>query len=191
MLLVGAGALLGACGEPPQPLPTSPPYVTPSAAPISIGPSIDFPLPTTTTQPYPTTTYPTYPAYPTATYPTATVTLTPTATPPPAVPTPAAARCQTEPTGDQILAVVKKEKGLPTKPLRIAEGPFCSGTWSYAKLEVIGADDPEPLSAVLTGQGDALKAVAVGSDPCSSEYVRTSSPPGIRVLACGPERPGS
>ncbi len=190
MLVVGAGMLLGACGEPPQPLPTSPPYVTPSAAPISIGPSVDFPLPTTTTQPYPTTTA-TYPAYPT--YPTSTVTPTPnpTTSPPAAVPTPAAARCQTEPTGAQILEVVKKEKGVPNKPLRIAEGPFCSGTWSFAKIEVTGADDPEPMSAVLTGQGASLKPVAVGSDPCSSEYVRTTAPPGIRVLACGPERPGS
>ena len=190
-LLIGAGALLGACGEPPQPLPTSPPYVTPSAAPISIGPSFDFPLPTTTTQPYPTTTYPAYPTLtaipaiptPTTTTPPATVT---------AAPTPPAARCASEPTGPQILEVVKQQPGVPDKPLRILDGPFCSSTWSFAKVQVTGAgaDDLEPLSAVLTGRGDTLKAVAVGSDPCSSPDVRTSAPPGIRVLACGPERPG-
>jgi hypothetical protein len=183
LLLVGSGALLGACGEPPQALPSSPPYVTPSPAPISLGPSIGFPLPTgmTTTQPQPTTTT-TYPAFPTPT----TVTTTPPETVQ-ATPTPShAAKCPAEPTGAQILALIKGRKGIPNKPMRVFEGPFCSGIWSFTTAEVTGAgaDDLEPLMVVATGTGDSLAHVASGSDVCI-DRVQTSAPPGIRVLACG------
>ncbi|WP_250000456.1 hypothetical protein [Actinoplanes sp. M2I2] len=195
-LAFAAVALVGACGGPPQPLPTSPTYGSPSAAPISLGPSIGLPLPTTTTQPLPTgptstTTYPTLPAYPTG-GPTATRRPTPTTTTTapetvPATPTPShAPRCASRPAQADILALIKDRPGVPDKPLRVYQGPFCSGAWSFATVEVTGsgADDLEPLMVVATGPGDALALVAAGTDVCI-DRVQTSAPPGIRVLACG------
>lgn len=203
LLVVIAGALLSACGEPPRPLPTSPPYVTPSAAPLSLGPSLDPALPTAPTQPLPTQPLPTQPVptqpvptqpLPTgqATYPTAAVPTQPrvTTTAPdtvPATPTPAhAARCATQPTGAQILTLIKGKPGVPNRPMRIYEGPFCSGTWAFATVEVTGenADDLEPLMVVATGSGATLALVAAGSDVCT-DRVQTAAPSGIRVLACG------
>lgn len=195
VLTVAAAALLSACGEPPRALPTSPPYVSPSAAPISLGPSLDLPLPTALTPGLPTGTvpYPTGPAYPTPaypTYPTPTFTV-PTTTPPttttPATPTPShAARCAAQPTRPQILALITGRPGIPDKPLRVLEGPFCSGSWSFATVEVTGtdADELDPLMVVATGAGTTLALVAAGSDVCI-DRVQTSAPPGIRVLACG------
>lgn len=181
---MGTGALLGACGEPPQALPSSPPYVTPSPAPISLGPSTGFPLATgTTTQPFPTGTT----TYPTGTFPTQTTATTTAPQTVPATPTPShAAKCPAQPTGAQILALVKQEPGVPNQPMRIFEGPFCSGTWSFTTVEITGqdADDLEPLMVVATGTGDSLDAIAVGSEVCI-DRVETSAPPGIRVLACG------
>ncbi|MBM2616962.1 hypothetical protein JIG36_15490 [Actinoplanes sp. LDG1-06] len=183
-VLAGVGLLLGACGEPPRPLPSSPPYAPPSAGPISIGPSVDLTLPTAPPLPTAPTTYPAYPT----TRPT---TIVPTTTPPPetvqATATPShAPRCQAQPTGAQILALVKGQPGVPDKPMRIYEGPFCSGTWSFATVEVTGedADELEPLMVVSTGAGTTLALVAAGSDVCI-DRVQTSAPPGIRVLACG------
>nr|WP_221380541.1 hypothetical protein [Actinoplanes polyasparticus] len=191
-LAIAAAALLSACGEPPRPLPTSPPYESPSAAPIPLNPSIALPLPTATTQPLPTgtLTYPTVPAYPTQVYPTPTPTPTVTTTAPettPATPTPShAARCTAQPTRPQILALITGKRGIPDKPLRVYEGPFCSGAWSFTTVEVTGADadDLEPLMVVATGAGTTLALVAAGSDVCI-ERVQTAAPPGIRVLACG------
>ncbi|MCY1141288.1 hypothetical protein OWR29_25100 [Actinoplanes sp. Pm04-4] len=187
-----AAALLTACGAPPEPLPTSPPYVSPSAAPISIGPSIDLPppLPTATapTLPAVPTTYPTLPAYPTQRLPTPRATLT--TTPPETVsptPTPShAPKCTAKPTKPQVLALIKGKPGVPDKPLRVYQGPYCSGTWSFATVEVTGADadDLEPLMVVATGVDDTLTLVAAGSEVCI-DRVQTAAPPGIRVLACG------
>jgi hypothetical protein len=192
-LALAAAALLSACGEPPRPLPTSPPYQSPSAAPISLGPTVALPtaLPTVTTPPLPTSTvpYPTVPAYPTYPTPTATVPAT-TTTPPdtrPATPTPShAGRCTAQPTRPQILALIRGKPGIPNKPMRVYEGPFCSGEWSFATVEVTGedADELEPLMVVATGAGATLSLVAAGSDVCI-DRVQTSAPPGIRVLACG------
>ncbi len=184
-----ATALAGACGEPPQPLPTSPPYVSPSAAPISLGPSPGLPLPTVTAAPLPTstTTLPTVPAYPTGRpAPTVTVTTTAPETVPATSRPPHAAKCTGQPAKAQILALIKGRPGVPDKPLRVHEGPYCSGTWSFATVEVTGesADDLEPLMVVATGTGTTLTLIAAGSDVCI-DRVQTSAPPGIRVLACG------
>ncbi|MBL7261469.1 hypothetical protein [Paractinoplanes lichenicola] len=188
--LSGAAMLLGACGEPPRPLPTSPPYATPSAGPISIGPSDGLGLPTVPTTTYPTgPAYPTTPAYPTGgvtTLPPTTAPVTPTETVSPTPRPSPAPRCPAQPTGPQILALIKGYAGIPDKPMRIYEGPFCSGQWSFATVEVTGedADDLEPLMVVATGAGATLTLVAAGSDVCVSR-VETTAPSGIRVLACG------
>ncbi|MBU2663506.1 hypothetical protein KOI35_08315 [Actinoplanes bogorensis] len=177
-------ALLAACGEPPRPLPTSPPYATPSDGPISLGPSVGYSLPTAPPLPtVPTTTYPTgvattRPVRPTPTIPPETVTATATPSHAP--------KCTAQPTGAQILELIKGQQGIPDKPLRIYEGPFCSGVWSFATVEVTGtgADDLEPLMVVATSSATALTLVAAGSDVCI-DRVQTTAPPGIRVLACG------
>ena len=190
-----AVALLGACGEPPQPRPTSPTYATASAGAISIGPSLPgtgvAPPPATGVQPLPAPTGAAYPAYPTYPTPTRPPTQRTTTTPPPTTksptPTPShAPRCTGEPTGAQILALIKGKPGVPDKPLRLQQGPFCSGTWSFTTVEVSGTDedDLEPLMVVATGAAATLTLVAAGTDVCI-EQVQTGAPAGIRVLACG------
>jgi hypothetical protein len=188
-LSLGALALAGACGEPPQPLPTSPPYVNASDAPISLGPSQLAGLPVGTTPPtlaatptlgggYPTTTYPA------RTPPTATTTPATTVSP---TPTPShAARCTGAPTGAQILALIKGKRGIPNSALKVDSGPFCSGDWSFTTVEKAGSgeDQLEPLMVVATRKGTTLTLVAAGSEVCIDQ-VQTTAPPGIRVLACG------
>jgi hypothetical protein len=145
-------------------------------------------------QPLPTLTgYPTYPTnpYPTnlgpTTLPTAARTPTPTPTTKSPSPTPShAGRCAGPPTGAQILAELKKKDGVPNAPLRVFEGPFCSGTWSFTTVEVIGRteDQVEPLMVVATRTGSTLDVVAAGSDVCIAR-VEADAPPAVRVLACG------
>lgn len=178
-LLAGLLVLLSACGEPPQILPTAPPYV-PASAP-SVTPALTTPPPATiaTLPPLPTATLPP-PAYPTTT------TTSPTTTSP--TPTPShAPACVGEPTRAQILTLVKaQKKGVPTEPLKVDKGPFCSGDWSFTTVEIVGKDEDqlEPLMVLATGKGAALTFVAAGSDVCSNR-VQTTAPAGIRVLACG------
>lgn len=183
---IGVLALASACGEPPQPLPTSPPYVSPSAAPLSLSPS-QLGMPTTppTLAVTPTfgggVAYPTYPTYPA---PTATTTHATTVSP---TPTPShAARCTGEPTGPQILALIKGKPGIPNTTLKVDSGPYCSGDWSFTTVEKSGSneDQLEPLMVVATGKGTTLALVAAGSEVCINT-VQTKAPPGIRVLACG------
>jgi hypothetical protein len=177
-------ALLAACGSPPQPRPTSPPFSAPSvSAPVASAPA--FPvgtLPATPAQ----TGYPPLPTY--TPYPPGTALPTTTApTEKPATPTPAhAAKCSGEPTGAQILTLIKDAPGIPPTPLRILEGPFCSGSWSFTTVEQTGKDqdDVDPLMVVSTGKGKLLGLVTAGSDVCI-DRVQTEAPSGIRVLACG------
>ncbi len=187
VLSVGALALVGACGEPPQPLPTSPPYVSPSAAPLSLGPSQlpGLPAATIPTGAAATPIFPTYTAA-VPTYPTATTTPATTVSP---TPTPShAALCTGAPTGAQIITLVKTQKtpGVPNTALQVDSGPYCSGTWSFTTLEKSGEseDQLEPLMVVATGKDATLALVAAGSEVCTNR-VRTTAPPGIRVLACG------
>lgn len=183
LIPLGALILLAACGEPPQALPKSPPYVTPSGAPISLSPSLPL-----VTQPLPTLTYPpgqtTYTPY--TPYPTATTTTTPATTVSP-TPTPShAARCSGEPTGAQIIALIKGKDGIPNAPLQVNGGPYCSGDWSFTTVELAGEtdDQDEPQMVVTTGKGSTLAKVAAGSDVCTNR-VQSAAPAGIRVLACG------
>lgn len=182
-LLAGLLVLLSACGEPPQALPTAPPYVPASAA--SAEPPPPATIPTVPAATLPPVTYPTYPAattvLPTATSPRPTTTAA-------ATPTPAhAPACLGEPTGAQILALVEaQKKGVPTEPLKVDQGPFCAGDWSFTTVEIVGKseDQLEPLMVLATGKGATLTFVAAGSDVCSNR-VQTTAPAGIRVLACG------
>jgi hypothetical protein len=190
-LSLGVLALAGACGEPPQPLPTSPPYVNASDPPISLGPSQIAGLPVGTTPPTLAATptiggggYPTYPTYPAYTAPTATTTPATTVSP---TPTPShAPRCTGAPTGAQILTLIKGKPGIPNTTLQVDSGPYCSGDWSFTTVEKSGADADqlEPLMVVATGKDTTLKLIAAGSEVCVDQ-VQTTAPPGIRVLACG------
>jgi hypothetical protein len=181
LLPLGALLLLAACGEPPQPLPKSPPQAAPSSAPVSLGPS--FPLGNQSLPPV--VTFPpgqTFPTYPTPTLNSTAGTSSPT-------PTPShAARCTGSPTGTEIIAMLRRKSSssLPSGPLAVLEGPFCSGTWSFTRLGLSGeADDQdEALMVMATGKGSTLGLVAAGSDVCTPQ-VETQAPPGIRVLACG------
>jgi hypothetical protein len=182
-LLAGFLVLLSACGEPPQALPTAPPYAPVSAASVEPPTVLPTTVPTVATLPalppvtLPPPTYPTYPVPTTAAPPTTT---SPT-------PTPShAPRCLGEPTGAQILALIKNRAGVPRKPLKVDQGPFCAGDWSFTAVEIAGedADQLEPLMVLATGKGATLTFVAAGSDVCSNR-VQTTAPAGIRVLACG------
>ncbi|WP_433372368.1 hypothetical protein ACQPZX_49325 [Actinoplanes sp. CA-142083] len=184
-LFLGALTLLSACGTPPQPPLKSPPLVSQSAAPLSLPPSVLPGLPATTTAPTlaVTPTFGAYPTYPTYAYPTYT---TPATTKSP-TPTPShAALCSGSPTGPQILALIKNQKGVPKVTLQVDSGPYCSGDWSFTTVEVAGSneDQLEPLMVVATGKDATLAFVTAGSDVCINR-VQTTAPPGIRVLACG------
>ena len=141
----------------------------PSLAPSPVVPTFS-PLPPVTT--VPTTTPPT--------------TRTPTPSPSPSPALSRAPKCTGEPTGTQIITLVKRRPGIPDKPLRLQDGPFCSGQWSYATLELAGAgpDQLEPLMVVATGKGSTLALVAAGTYVCNTQ-VQADAPVGIRVLACG------
>ncbi|MFF5081990.1 hypothetical protein ACFY36_33485 [Actinoplanes sp. NPDC000266] len=185
-LIILGPALLSACGEPPQPQPTSPTYATASAAPVPLDPSLALPAPATQPVTPPPTTYPT--AYPTITIPPATIatTTSPTTAPTEKSPTPTpshAPKCTTAPTGAEIVALAKKEEGMANMALVVREGPLCSGTWSYTALGLKGVEE-DPFLVVATGSGTTLTRVAAGSEVCI-DPVQNSAPPGIRVLACG------
>ncbi|MEU4243002.1 hypothetical protein [Actinoplanes sp. NPDC026619] len=184
LIPLGALLLLSACGTPPKPPLKSPPlYASPSAAPISLAPTV-IGLPTQ--QPLPGGTVAPPAAYPTYTFPTAVVTTLGPETVP-ATPTPShASRCVGSPTNAEILAKIKGSAGVPNKTMKVADGPYCSGDWSFSTVEVVGesADQLEPLMVVTTGKGTTLAVVAAGSEVCI-DVVVTSAPPGIRVLACG------
>jgi hypothetical protein len=180
--LLATGA---ACGEPPQPLPTSPPFTAPSSAPVASVPTLPA-----ATLPVPPPTFTGFqPTIPAPTYAVPTATTLPTTAPTTKSPTPTpshAAKCITEPTGAQILALIKGKPGIPSDPLRVLEGPFCSGTWTLTRVEVTGqnADQIDPLMVVSTGKGTQLALVTAGSDVCI-DRVQNQAPAGIRVLACG------
>lgn len=184
-LAASALIVVAACGEPPQPLPTSPPYSPMASAAGSAGVPQGQPtlaatppllLPTTALA---TGVVPTYPTYPVQTT-TAPTTKSPT-------PTPShAAKCSGEPTGAQILTLIKGKSGIPTATLKVNQGPYCSGDWSFTTVGISGqnADQLDPLMVVATGKGSTLGLVAAGSDVCNNQ-VQTYAPSGIRVLACG------
>jgi hypothetical protein len=186
-LVAVATVLVSACGEPPEQLPTSPPYVAPSSARPSGGRPAGLP-PAGTPPPVVTAPAPTLPdanpALPPYAYPTGTTTPATTVSP---TPTPShAAKCPGTPTKAQILALINGKPGIPNAVLRVETGPYCSGAWSFTTVEITGQDDDEldPLMVLTTGKDSALTLVAAGSEVCS-DRTQHDAPPGIRVLACG------
>jgi hypothetical protein len=182
-VLVAAALALGACGEPPQPLPTAPPEQLggPSASaypPVAGWPSNPAPVGLTSGG-LPTVPPATFPA---TTLPSPTPSATATRTGPPPAP-----RCTHGPTAAQIIAVVRTHPGIPTGiTLEVKQGPYCADTWQFTVLGEAGRtpDQVDPLLVVTKGPPSALTVVEAGQDVCS-ERVLTAAPPGIRVLACG------
>ncbi|WP_306204859.1 hypothetical protein [Actinoplanes sp. RD1] len=193
--LVACGAL-AACGAPPEPPATAPPLPTgpgPSAS-LSLPPPVLTPIQPTQTTPggLPTTT----PAWPTLPATTTTPVYTPPVTPTTTIPTPAtpatpgqssAPKCTAGPTAAQLIAVVEGTNGIPDRPLKVVDGPFCSGSWQFSVMEIEAEDAGdkfEPLAVVTKGQPAALQLVEAGTDVCSL-VVQNEAPAGIRVRACG------
>jgi hypothetical protein len=213
MLVIAGVALAPAgCGKPPQPQPTAPVYASPSAgglAGAAIPPGAVPPGGALVTTPptgaglaptglaptglvptglVPTGLVPT-PVFPGANqgYPTRAATTTAAGTTVSPTPTPShAAKCAGSPTGAEILALIKGKAGIPSKTLKVDDGPFCADNWSFTTAEVAGkdADEQDPLMVVAYGSGATLQFVAAGSDVCNTP-VQTGAPAGIRVLACG------
>lgn len=187
LALAGLLMLLAACGRPPDPPLSGPPEALGSAGSASPQPSgfvAPVPVPTGGLPPG---TLPTLPYVPPATLPP--VTTTPTTTPPTTTPTSTvspAPRCRSGPTTTQVLAVLKGLPGIPEQELAVAEGPFCSGSWQFATVQIAGEDPKaaEQIFVVTTGAPTALKVIEAGTDVCSVE-VQTKAPAGIRVRACG------
>ncbi|MEV4640295.1 hypothetical protein AB0J80_23405 [Actinoplanes sp. NPDC049548] len=191
-LLLATGGLLvpAGCGAPPEPPLTAPPGVTGSAVPSTSGagyppvvPTVPTTMPTGVVPPgvLPTATLPTLPYTP----PTAT-TRPATTTPTTVGPSPAP-KCTGGPTAAQIIAKVKGTAGIPDRELKVIDGPFCSGTWQFATIEIVARDSEdkyEPLFVVTTGAPATLKLIEAGTDVCSQK-VRSDAPAGIRVRACG------
>jgi hypothetical protein len=143
-------------------------------------------LPTLGQTPLPGATLPPGRTYPTYAYPTTVpTTLGPETISPTPRPSPAP-RCTGSPTNAQILELLKKQPGVPKKTLKVVDGPYCANDWSFTTVEVSSetADELEPLMVVLKGKDATLTVVAAGSEVCISP-VELTSPPGIRVLACG------
>ncbi|MFK3982506.1 hypothetical protein ACI2K4_19280 [Micromonospora sp. NPDC050397] len=155
-LLLGSLALAG-CGTPPE-LRDPPGSQLPSPATASA-------TPTTTDAPG--------------------VPITPARTP---SPTPGfdestAVACQGRPTGDQVVALLRRSSDLIPRDVKVdvpAPGPLCAGDWQYTVLQVTGR---EPLQVVSRGPATSLTLVTAGTDVCSIP-VRTAAPAGIRTAAC-------
>jgi hypothetical protein len=206
LLAGGVPLLLAACGEPPQPLPTSPPFsALPSGQPSGTVPSAALPTvpgaPPATgllpTQPYPGTGgYPGVNGYPGGGYPggggytpPVATTTTHAATTNSPTPTPShAAKCTgaPQPTAAQMLALIKGKQGIPKETLKVFDGPDCAQDWSFALVGVASKaqSKQDPLFVVAVGPGSSLQLVTAGSDVCN-DPVQKDAPAGIRVLACG------
>ncbi|MEU4557383.1 hypothetical protein AB0F72_03275 [Actinoplanes sp. NPDC023936] len=182
--------LLAGCVAQPQAAPVvtgvpAPPVSVPAVAPSL--PGITFvPLSPTATTGAAVPTFTTYPPVAPTLAPTSTTTApttSPTTSPTPS-PSPSQARkCTGEPTGRQILTLLKDNPAVPDAELDVADGPFCGGTWSYTTVQLKGGG-AEPLSVVTTGKGTTLALVTAGTDVCNPR-VKAEAPVGIRVLACG------
>ena len=113
----------------------------------------------------------------------------PAAPPPPvAVPTPTArfpesyaVPCAGEPTGQQVIRLLRREPGLLPDGVRakVDTGPLCSGTWQYTVVEISGR---EPLAVVTQDRRGGLRLVTAGTNVCSIP-VRVEAPIGIRTAA--------
>jgi hypothetical protein len=113
--------------------------------------------------------------------PTATGRRTPTPSGIPTFAESVAVPCAGYPTGDQIVALLRRTPGMvpsgATATVQI--GPLCAGVWQYAVVMIAGRD---PLEVVTKGAPSALRLVTAGTDICTVE-VRTEAPAGIRSTA--------
>jgi hypothetical protein len=90
--------------------------------------------------------------------------------------------CQGNPTGEQVIALVRRSPHLLPAGVAVSvrDRPLCAGTWQYTVIQVPGH---EPLQVVSNGPARSLTLVTAGTDVCSIP-VRTGAPPGIRAVAC-------
>ncbi len=194
---VAALTALAACGEPPAPPASSPPEPAGSssagASASAYAPGVVPTVPTTLPPAgLPTAGLPTGgvpPAYTPYTpfTPPATTGATPATTTPRTPGPPGAPKCTAGPSAAQVIAVVKGTPGIPDRELKVIDGPFCSGTWQIATVEIVARDAEqkyEPLFVVTTGKPSTLRLVEAGTDVCSQQ-VQNDAPAGIRVRACG------
>jgi hypothetical protein len=96
--------------------------------------------------------------------------------------------CRGTPTGNEVLALVRRTGGLlaGAGSVTATKGPLCAGSWQYT---VFAVPNKEPLLVVSRGTPDDLVMVTAGTDICSIE-VRTEAPAGILSAALCPA-PGS
>lgn len=153
--LAACAAALAGCGVPPELLEPSP-SASPRPAPAT-------PTPTTV----PDLSLPPLPA--------------PTLTRTPAFAEATAVDCQGQPTGTQVISVLRRARLLPTDvTVTVRVGPLCAGDWQYTELRV---PRREPLLVVTQGAPTALTLVAAGTNVCGAR-VRAIAPAGIRAAAC-------
>jgi hypothetical protein len=158
-------ALTG-CGTPPELRPgPGTPVPRPSVEPTSSGGPTDLPT-DSTLAPLPTGTGSPAPSFAEA-YATA---------------------CDGYPSGDQVIALLRRTGGLlsGTSTVTVTSGPLCAGTWQYTVLAI---PKREPLAVVTQGTPRQLTLVTAGTDVCSIP-VRTGAPAGILNAALCPP-PGS
>lgn len=147
---LGAVLLAAGCGKPPDLLPPpGVPIPSSSAQPTPTAPAFTLPTPTGSPAPSPSAVFSEVYSVP----------------------------CLGTPSGEQVIAAVrKKTKLLPkTGTIGVPTGPLCSGTWQYTILQAPAKD---PLLVVTKGAPTALTIVTAGSDVCTIT-VRTQAPAGL------------
>lgn len=104
----------------------------------------------------------------------------------PGTPTPTFAEavavpCGGRPTGEQVVAAIRRVPGLlPAGAApKVSAGPLCAGQWQYTVLTL---PDVEPLQVVTRGVPTALAMVTAGTNVCTIE-VTAGAPPGILSAA--------
>jgi hypothetical protein len=92
-----------------------------------------------------------------------------------------AVSCNNRPSGEQVIAVVRRQRSLLPSgaTINVTTGPLCAGTWQYTVLQV---PDREPLQVVTKGAPESLSFVTAGTNVCTVE-VRAYAPPGIQSTA--------
>lgn len=96
-----------------------------------------------------------------------------------------AVSCNGYPSGNQVIALVRRAGGLLPRnaTAEVSNGPLCAGTWQYTVLAIPRSN---PLLVISRGTPGHLTLVAAGTDVCSIP-VRTGAPAGIRNAALCPE----
>ncbi|MBF9128107.1 hypothetical protein I0C86_03735 [Plantactinospora sp. S1510] len=80
-----------------------------------------------------------------------------------------------------MTALLRRSANLP-RSARVSYqvGPLCAANWQFSVVAVAGR---EPLQAVTTGKGSALRLITAGTEVCTIR-VRTEAPTAIRTAAC-------